>query len=880
METKLYDKNAIILDGKLDEAVWENTKEYTGFSASKGKGGKVPAEQTFFRILPCEDRVYFGFKCMEPDMVRVLENHKNRCIWETDSLELFLSPSGDTEEFYQFVLTLGGETATGYFAEGGNIRPDPYAPDWKTAVYVGEDYWMAEIEIPYTAFYMTTTERWSQTWLMNIGRSRADYDDRGETKHYTWSQVLSGFLDTDAFRPVAGFGMRPACDDLRMVSAAVDITDSTDKGYFGTLTVKTLNEEAGEYTFTSDYTEPVAVSLKAGSNEFSVPCSFAECKRYKIALCLTRKYDGVAFKRSYPVRVTYEPIKLKLTLPEYRGNFYPGQDYSRIVGKVIAAKPVTVTLEGPGIGMKTAAVDADGNFAFETPEFEVGEAMLTITDTEHTVTKKIKRLAPTGRMMSWISGGNLIVNGEPVLRRNMYAEYYMGGEAFQMKYDADDLHQTLDICGQSRFITPGRLMKGSDAPGGEATKDVVPCEEMFRKVDEVMEFNKDRDFAYYYLDDEPECRGVSPVYLKHIYDYITDKDPYHVTLIASRSADAYIDCIDWIETHAYINPEVRDGKRYYDRPIYSIGKYVDDVAKLNRSDKCIGFMPTCFKSGSIYSDYPTFDEMICHSWAAIVAGAKTLWSYAYHDLNDRASLYEGSRYVNAGLEALQDFVLFGKRTDIVRTQKVHAALFETGCDKMFAVVNFTQEPQQVTLDGIVGEWHHFRHNESFTGNTVCLKPLEVFVCTNVVKDANIPSYEETAALIDKLEYERTHTGSLLFAHSDEVDVLASSPAGKRKIFDGIRDNLGWMQSSGAGKFYEINLKKTKFSFTKVIVYGFQIDDMVIKVRNGEELSVPAITEVKTEKFSTTFILAESICPDALRLEFGERRVELYEIEVF
>ncbi|MBQ6596586.1 MAG: hypothetical protein IJH79_03445, partial [Lentisphaeria bacterium] len=38
-----------------------------------------------------------------------------------------------------------------------------------------------------------------------------------------------------------------------------------------------------------------------------------------------------------------------------------------------------------------------------------------------------------------ISGGNLIVDGKPVLRRNMYAQYYNGGEAFRRKYDADDL---------------------------------------------------------------------------------------------------------------------------------------------------------------------------------------------------------------------------------------------------------------------------------------------------------------------------------------------------------------------------------------------------------------------------------------------------------
>ena len=56
--------------------------------------------------------------------------------------------------------------------------------------------------------------------------------------------------------------------------------------------------------------------------------------------------------------------------------------------------------------------------------------------------------------------------------------------------------------------------------------------------------------------------------------------------------------------------------------------------------------------------------------------------------------------------------------------------------------------------------------------------------------------------------------------------------------------------------------------------------MTIQVRNGEELTVPAIVEEKIEEFSKTFILAQPVTPDGLRLNFGLRRLELYEIEVF
>lgn len=880
MKTKLFDPGVIVLDGRLDEPQWAEVPEYSGFKGFLGGGGKPAPVEGYFRILPCEDRIYIGVKFDEPDIKRVAARHHERPIWCTDSVEVFLAPSGDGFDFYQFVVTLGGETACGFYSEGGNIKPDPFEPQWNCATYVGEDYWSAEIELPLTAFYMTPTANWQSEWLINVCRGRADYEAGGATRYYTWADLFKWYLEPDNFRKMGGFPIRPAQNDIKIVSATVSIADKTDAGYVGTLTVKTENPEDGEFEFYSNCTESIPVSLKNGANEFSLLCCFAADGRQKVDLRLKRKSDGVVFQRKYPVRIVYEPLKLELSLPEFRGNFYPGQDYSKVVGRVIAGKPTTVTLEGPGIGCKSVRPDGNGNFSIDTPDFEIGEAMLTVTDSEHTVTKKIRRLAPTGRMMTWISGGNLIVNGKPVLRRNMYAEYYMGGEAFKRKYDADDLCQTLDLVSQTPMMAPGRLIKGCESPAGEATKDVVPCEEMFQKIEAIIEANRERDFAYYYLDDEPECRNVSTVYLRHLYDFITEKDPYHVVLMASRGAGDYILCCDWVETHAYINATIRDGKRVYDRPMNTLGGYLRTVLNQNRPDKCVGFMPTCYASSSSYSDYPTFDEMICHCWAAMLPGGKSLWSYAYHDLNDRASLYEGTRYVNTSFAALEEMVLLAKRTELVKTQKAHAMLYELGDERMFVLVNFEQEPQSITVEGLTGKWHNFRHSGTITGNTFALKPLEVVIGTSHIKDAGLPTYQETAELIDKLEYDRTHGGSLLFGRYRDLEIKAVTPASGYKLFDGVRDNLGWNCAGREGNFFEINLSKVKPTFTRIVVHGFQIDDMTIQVKNGEELSTPAIAEEKVEEFSKTFILAEPICPEALRLNFGLRRLELYEIELF
>jgi len=877
---QIFDASAIVLDGRMDEPAWDSVPEFTGFKRLKNKGGGDAPVQTSFKILPCKDRVYFGVKCFEPDMKTVIETHPFKSIWNTDVIELYISPSGRTFDFYQLVTSLGEKQVSIYYAEGGNIRPDPFAPVWNSKVYTAEDYWSLEVELPLTAFYMTPADAWSTEWLVNVTRSRTDAHRMYIS---SWCQLNKNYIEPGNYARISGFPQRPEEDSVRIISAAVELNEAVEGGCKGNMTVKTMNPTADTFEFSSDYTDTVELNLAEGANEFTVPCFFGECARYKVPLELTRKSDRKSFKRFYPITVTYEPLKVRLTLPEYRDNFYPGQDYSKVVGKAVTStgKPVTVKLEGPGIETKVITPDADGSFIFETSGFEPGDAYLTASIDGFEVKKKIRRLLPTGHMMTWISGGNLIVNGEPVLRRNMYAEYYRGGEAFRRRYDADNLHITKQIKGQKGWLEPGRLIKGIE--NAEASKDVMPCDKLLRMIDETIEANRDRDFAYYYISDEPECRGISPVYIRNIYNYVADKDPYHVVLTASRSASSYIDCADWYETHPYINPQnLEDGQRIFDRPINTLGSFIDDIIRLDRPDKCIGFLPTCFsyKYSSLLSDYPTFPEMVCHTWAAMIHGGKTLDPYAYHDLNDRAALYEGIRYIFSSFEAVDKLVLLGKRTVLFRDSEINSVLYETDDEKMFVLVNMTNAPKSVTLDNLSGKWLEFRGERTFEGNSFELKPFEVIIGTSTKKDAGLPTYAETEALVDKLEYERTHRGSVLFDRWRDVTVTASSSTSKYKLFDGVIDNLGWDQVSGDDKFYEVEFTGFRPEFSKYVVYGWNLEGTELKVRNGGELSVPEIAEKIEEEFCTTFIFKEKIKPEAVRLEFKQDRIELYEIEAY
>jgi hypothetical protein len=217
-----------------------------------------------------------------------------------------------------------------------------------------------------------------------------------------------------------------------------------------------------------------------------------------------------------------------------------------------------------------------------------------------------------------------------------------------------------------------------------------------------------------------------------------------------------------------------------------------------------------------------------------------------------------------------------------RTTEADAVLYEYEDQKMFVLVNLTQEPQTVTLEGLSGIWNEFRHDRKITGNTFTLKPLETVIGTNVVKDAGLPTYQETEAVINKAEYDRCNRGSLLFERGDDIKFTSSKTQGWgiNKFFDGVLDNISITLVTTEEQYFELDLKKIVPTFTKVAIFGDNVASAVLKVKQGDTFATPEIVESTTEEFSKTMVLKEPVTAEHLRMEFdGKAAVELYEFEL-
>ena len=487
--------------------------------------------------------------------------------------------------------------------------------------------------------------------------------------------------------------------------------------------------------------------------------------------------------------------------------------------------------------------------------------------------------------MAWVEDGNLVVmnpgdkKGKAILPRRLYATFYKGGEAFRKRFTGDqDLH--LQNAG-GPSIEPVRLVKGIEVNYG--LYDVKPPKQLFDKIAEIIEKNKKRNFVYYYLYDEPECRNISPVFLKYVYDFVAEQDPFHPMMMASRGCAIYIDCCDWFETHPYINPMVDDGKRIYDRNFETMGRYLDEISLSGRKDKVIGFMPTCFsyRFSNKLSDYPNFREIVCHTWAAMIHGGKSIWPYAYMDMGDRPCLYEGMRYIFSTFEALQDFMLFAKRTILHRSDACEVVLYELGNEKMFAAVNFTTSPQKVSVKGHSGKYLEFRGSRRFTDIDFTLEPQEVIVGTTCRKDDGLPSYRQVRKQIDELEKQRLSRPNLLIGHTDDIVVTASKPINFwYKLFDGVRDVYAFDDAWGKCRFVEFSFTKFVPSFSSLTIYGTGIDGAVVKIRKGGEWQELKPSSAGREGYMLKYRYDREYRTVKLRVEFPQKRVELYEIELF
>ena len=204
------------------------------------------------------------------------------------------------------------------------------------------------------------------------------------------------------------------------------------------------------------------------------------------------------------------------------------------------------------------------------------------------------------------------------------------------------------------------------------------------------------------------------------------------------------------------------------------------------------------------------------------------------------------------VEVLSPFIIADRRTVVKRTPETEIVKYVSGTDTLTATVDFRQ--LKATLD-VTGDYA-----------------------------ARLPSYEETAESVNRLEHERTHTGSLLFGKWQKMTFATTGSAKKKgplmpyKLVDGIRNVFGGMLRSKTENCLEVGLSGLKPSFSKAAVWGdMKAAKLVVK---ADGVWQDPVEGVRDGNWCFRFAMPSPVQPEAVKLLLNRGTVELYEFELF
>lgn len=195
----------LTVDGRLDEAVWQDLPEHPLVDVRSGEPARTPS---WFKIYwdgdDREGHLVVGIYCAEPDMENLRTTTSESGDWRLfndDNVEVLIETQAHS--YYQIAANAAGAVTD--MARTLGHRNLDWTALAEAAAHQGEDYWSVELRIPVTGESTASDPNhevvgWRPSadapWHIQVGRQRLRGEDREWT---TWSPTGSTFHDIMRF---------------------------------------------------------------------------------------------------------------------------------------------------------------------------------------------------------------------------------------------------------------------------------------------------------------------------------------------------------------------------------------------------------------------------------------------------------------------------------------------------------------------------------------------------------------------------------------------------------------------------------------------------------------------------------------------------------
>ena len=230
----------IELDGVADEAAWREADVARDYWQTFPMDTSRATAKTEFRMTYDDKFVYIAAVCYrttQEDYFVTTSLRRDFRGGGVDLLTFIFDPFQDQTTAFLFGINPFGVQREGLISNGGNVSEDfdlSWDNKWYSAVEVYEDYWLAELAIPFKTLRF---KEGSQTWNLNTYRQDSHINERS-----IWSRVPRNFLPFSLAFPGSMLWDEPLPKPGTNVSLIPYVSGNVSKNHLeGTATVAGLN---------------------------------------------------------------------------------------------------------------------------------------------------------------------------------------------------------------------------------------------------------------------------------------------------------------------------------------------------------------------------------------------------------------------------------------------------------------------------------------------------------------------------------------------------------------------------------------------------------------------------------------------------------------
>lgn len=182
-------ENAIVIDGVLDDIVWQKAPKGGGFYQSFPTDDEPAVDSTEFMIAYNDQYIYIAAICYDYLPGKPIANTLNRDFsWIiNDNISFYIDPYNDKSNGFTFQVTPDNAQREGLVVLGGDVQDD-WDNKWYSAVSKIKNAWTVEMAIPYKSIRYNSVPEWNIQFIRN---------NQKRNERTTWIRVPQQFRASD-----------------------------------------------------------------------------------------------------------------------------------------------------------------------------------------------------------------------------------------------------------------------------------------------------------------------------------------------------------------------------------------------------------------------------------------------------------------------------------------------------------------------------------------------------------------------------------------------------------------------------------------------------------------------------------------------------------